>query len=236
MRLDNFYSDVDGKTLISPRQASDFAKSVAGDFNPLHDVDSKRFCVPGDLLFALTLATYGLYQRMHISFLGMVGKDLPLDFSDDSSGELRIIDGNGKEYLRVAREGAVTTDQAVVRNLVCRYVEFSGQTFPDILIPLLSKNNVMLNPERPLIIYQSMSIDLDHLNFSEPALELSNASLEVSGRRGEVRLEFHLTACGESIGRGEKKMAISGLRELDEEGVARVVDDYNRHRASFTDG
>ncbi len=26
-------------------------KKVAGDFNPIHDEDNKRFCVPGDLLF-----------------------------------------------------------------------------------------------------------------------------------------------------------------------------------------
>ena len=34
------------------KQASDFAKQVASDFNPIHDEDAKRFCVPGDLLFS----------------------------------------------------------------------------------------------------------------------------------------------------------------------------------------
>lgn len=234
MRLDNYYSQSDGKTLISPQQASDFAKSVAGDFNPLHDVDSKRFCVPGDLLFALTLAKYGLSQKMRISFLGMVGKGVPLDFSDTSSGEQRIVDGNGKEYLKVEREGSVTKDETLIRDLVCRYVEFSGHTFPDILIPLMSDHNVMMNPERPLIIYQSMCIDLDHLDFAKPQLELSNATLEVSGRRGDVRLEFRLTAAGKVVGLGDKKMAISGLRELDREAVEKTVDNYNRHKEAFS--
>ncbi|MEA3303442.1 MAG: DUF3581 family protein [Pseudomonadota bacterium] len=234
MRLDNYYSEVDGKTLISPQQASDFAKSVAGDFNPLHDVDSKRFCVPGDLLFALALAKFGLSQKMRITFLGMVGKDVPLDFSDTSSGEQRIVDENGKEYLSVEREGSVTTDETLIRDLVCRYVEFSGHTYPDILIPLLSGNNVMVNPDRPLIIYQSMSINLDHLDFAKPGLELSNASLSVSGRRGDARLKFNLTASGEVVGNGEKKFAISGLRELDRDVVQRSVDSYNRHKEAFS--
>ncbi len=234
MRLDNYYSQVDGKTLISPQQASDFAKSVAGDFNPLHDVDSKRFCVPGDLLFAITLAKFGLSQKMSISFLGMVGKNVPLDFSDTSSGEQRIVDANGKEYLSIKREGSVTTDETLIRDLVCRYVEFSGHTFTDILIPLMSENNVMANPDRPLIIYQSMSIDLNNLDFEKPELELSNASLSVSGRRGDILLEFRLTASGEVVGSGEKKMVISGLRELDRDVVQRTVDNYNKLKNEFS--
>jgi len=234
MRLDNYYSQADGKTVISPQQASDFAKSVAGDFNPLHDVDSKRFCVPGDLLFALTLAKFGLSQKMRISFLGMVGKNVPLDFSDTSSGEQRIVDGNGKEYLSVEREGSVTTNEILIRDLVCRYVEFSGHTYPDILIPLLSDNNVMLNPDRPLIIYQSMSINLDHLDFAKPELEFSNASLTVSGRRGGAILEFRLIASGNVVGSGEKRFAISGLRELDRDVVKRSVYSYNRLKESFS--
>lgn len=38
---------------VSAQQASDFAKKIAQDFNPIHDVGAKRFCVPGYLLFAL---------------------------------------------------------------------------------------------------------------------------------------------------------------------------------------
>ena len=50
MNLEKYYT-LDGSRLSFTRQqASDFAKSVAGDFNPIHDIDSKRFCVPGDLL------------------------------------------------------------------------------------------------------------------------------------------------------------------------------------------
>ncbi|MGL5048946.1 MAG: DUF3581 family protein, partial [Shewanella sp.] len=53
---------------VSAQQASDFAKKIAQDFNPIHDVGAKRFCVPGDLLFALVLTQYGLSQSMKFGF------------------------------------------------------------------------------------------------------------------------------------------------------------------------
>ncbi len=36
---------------------------VVDDFNPIHDEDNKRFCVPGDLLFSVLLANVGLSQK-----------------------------------------------------------------------------------------------------------------------------------------------------------------------------
>ncbi len=40
---------------------------------------------------------------------------------------------------------------------------FSGHTFPDILVKLMADNSVMINPARPMVMYQSMSIDLHTL-------------------------------------------------------------------------
>ena len=48
MNLEKFYSLEGSRLSFTRQQASDFAKSVAGDFNTLHDIDSKRFCVPGE--------------------------------------------------------------------------------------------------------------------------------------------------------------------------------------------
>ena len=73
MKLRDYYSENDGFIQFSREQASRFAKNVAGDFNPIHDPDSKRFCVPGDLLFACSLANFGLSEKMHVRFSGMVG-------------------------------------------------------------------------------------------------------------------------------------------------------------------
>ncbi|MEO1880948.1 MAG: DUF3581 family protein, partial [Methylococcales bacterium] len=71
--LKEFYSGPDDCVAITAEQGSLFAKEVAGDFNPIHDVDSKRFCVPGDLLFAIVLEKYGLSKTMNFTFTGMLG-------------------------------------------------------------------------------------------------------------------------------------------------------------------
>ena len=60
MFLDKYYSEVGTKVQFTRQQGSGFAKEIADDFNPLHDPDAKLFCVPGDLLFAIALAKYGL--------------------------------------------------------------------------------------------------------------------------------------------------------------------------------
>lgn len=78
MFLQQFYS-ADGPALsVSAEQGSSFAKTISNDFNPIHDMDSKRFCVPGNLLFALVLERYGLSQQMRFDFSGMVSADTPL--------------------------------------------------------------------------------------------------------------------------------------------------------------
>lgn len=82
MFLDDFHTLTDGRIRISAQQASQFAKRIAGDYNPIHNPDARRFCVPGDLLFALVLARFGLSQRMSFRFLSMVGDGTPLCFSE----------------------------------------------------------------------------------------------------------------------------------------------------------
>ncbi|GMQ87308.1 MAG: DUF3581 domain-containing protein [Gammaproteobacteria bacterium] len=235
MLLEDYYSEDDSKIFFSRRQASDFAKNIAGDFNPLHDTDAKRFCVPGDLLFSLVLAKYGLSQKMRFVFSGMVNDRVVLNFPATTSATLDITDGNGKKYLRLERSGDTTQDKDLIRDLTYSCVQFSGQSFPHILVPLMSEQQVMINPGRPLVIYESVAIDLDRLDFENPQLELTHPVLEVDGKRGNVRLEFCIRAGGEKVGRGEKTMVMSGLRAYDEEKVRTLVDNYTarkQHRAS----
>ena len=159
------YCHLEGSRLSFTRQqASDFAKSVAGDFNTLHDIDSKRFCVPGDLLFSVIIHHYGLRQTMGFSFSDMVSDDVTLILPGVNAREISIYDENDKKYLDVSSNGALSRNQDLIGSLTRNYVEFSGQTFPDILIPLMQKNNVMMNPERPLVIYDHMRISLDTLD------------------------------------------------------------------------
>ncbi len=58
MLLNKYYSESDTGIQFTREQASNFAKFVAGDFNPLHDPENKMFCVPGDLLFSVALVNW----------------------------------------------------------------------------------------------------------------------------------------------------------------------------------
>ena len=56
------------KISFTRQQGSNFAKQVADDFNPLHNIDAKRFCVPGDLLFSIIIAKSGLHKKNDLRF------------------------------------------------------------------------------------------------------------------------------------------------------------------------
>ena len=234
MFLDNYFNKNEGNINVSPQQASNFAKKVAGDFNPIHDEDAKRFCVPGDLLFALVLNNYGLSQNMNFTFSGMVGDGVDLVFPDASNSSFTISDSNGKDYLSIEHEGETSTDPDLIQNLTRHYVEFSGQTFPHILVPLMAEHKVMINPDRPLVIYESMAINMNRLDIKDPVLELANSTLDVNGKRGSVCLEFNLKSGDEIVGTGEKKMVLSGLREFDQESIDQLVENYASRKQAYS--
>ena len=233
MQLQDYYHDNDGDIHFSRQQGSNFAKEVAGDFNPLHNVDAKRFCIPGDLLFAVILSKCGLYQKMCFSFAGMVSDDIPLAIRHSADGQMALVDHHEKSYLSVEHQGNISHDPNLIRDLVCKYVTFSGHTFPHILVPLMREQDVMINTDRPLVIYESMAIDLTRLDITELDLELSNATLKVSGKRGDVCLEFQLLAAGEIVGHGKKNFVLSGLRPFDEDKVQQLVDRYEERKKDF---
>jgi hypothetical protein len=232
MIIDQYFSQHDGRIRFTREQASNFAKQMANDFNPLHDVDAKRFCVPGDLLFALILAHYGVSQHMEFVFSGMVTADVEL-ILPEPSGELRLQDADGREYLRVTRSGETTREESLVRNLTQSYVAFSGQTFPHILVPLLAAQRVMIHPDRPMVMYQSMTIDLDRLDIAQPLLQADFNRLDINGKRGSIELAFHLIDGGEIVGRGRKHMLVSGLRDYDADIVTSAIAIYNDSKQAF---
>lgn len=233
MNIEHFYK-LDGATLSFTRaQASDFAKKVAGDFNPIHDVDSKRFCVPGDLLFSVIIHHFGLHQKMVFNFSGMVGDGVDLLLPPKDTEQLEIKDEKGKKYLTVDCSGDVNDNATLIESLSTRYVEFSSQAFPHILVPLMSEQNVMINTERPLIIYESMSFELDTLAIDQIELELSSSILEVNGKRGNVTLDYILLSHGQKVGQGCKRMVLSGLREFEKTQMDDLIEAYSQRRMSF---
>jgi len=233
MLLNNYYSEEGNKVVFTRQQASDFAKNIAGDFNPIHDVESKRFCVPGDLLFAVSLNKYGLSQKMGLTFSGMVTDGTPIIFPPATGKPVTIHDDKDKAYLTLECSGDTSHDEPLIRALTQNYVEFSGQTFPHILVPLMADNNVMINPDRPLVIYESMTIDMDRLDVENVTLALAQARLNVDGKRGNAILEFNLISDGETVGRGAKSMVLSGLREYDEDKISRLVEEYSARKKQY---
>lgn len=233
MQLTDFYRLQDQHILFTRAQASNFAKSVAGDFNPIHDPDAKRFCVPGDLLFAVVLALSGLHQQMKFNFSGMVGDEVPLQLKPIDQAHMALVDAEQRVYLSVEAHGGHTENSQLIEQLIRCYVEFSGQTFPHILVPLMAEQGVMINPERPLIIYESMSIDLDRLDIAPQSLTLNQAMLAVNGKRGDVTLIFDISANGERLGQGQKTMVLSGLRAYDQQAMEQVVAGYNSNKATY---
>lgn len=226
MNIENYYQ-LDGTKLSFTReQASKFAKSVAGDFNRIHDVDSKRFCVPGDLLFSVIIHHYGLRQSMGFSFSGMVNDDVTLVLPTVKSREISIYDQNDKKYLDISTSGDLTKNPELINSLTRNYVEFSGHTFPHVLVPIMKENNVMINPERPLVIYDHMRIALDTLDIDSISLSLSGSEFRLYGKRGDVALNYDLSCNGEKIGKGQKKMVLSGLREFEQGKMDALVATY----------
>lgn len=217
--------------------ASAFAKGVAGDFNPIHDPGSKRFCVPGDLLFSVLLARYGVHADTGVRFVGMLDAGVTLELPPALDKRLHLADARDREVLDFFVSGTCHDGPEFVSGLSLAYVQFSGATFPDILVPLMRDAGVMINPARPLVIYKDMAL---RVSSSVPAAEasklrltLSESELSITGKKGVARLGFHIDAGDVRVGVGEKNLVLSGLRPFDDAAMATLVADYEALRRSF---
>jgi hypothetical protein len=233
MFLESYCNITNNQISFSRQQGSDFAKIVADDFNPLHDADAKRFCVPGDLLFSLVLEKSGLSQNMGFTFSGMVTDGIKLNFPEKIVGSATILDDNAKEYMKIEASGQCTTNRQSIDALIRAYVEFSGHTFPHILVKLMFEKNVMINPTRPMVMYENMFIHLDEVDFTDVQLKLTTPSLLIDGKRGKATLPFDLVANGKVIGHGKKHMLLSGLRDYDQTTIDSLVNHYNDKKAQY---
>ena len=230
--LSPFYHQCkNNKITFTREQGSNFAKLIADDYNPLHDAGAKKFCVPGELLFSLVLQKYGISQKMHFTFSGMVTENVELEFPE-AADEFDITDGD-KVYLSVKRSGEVSTCPDLTESLTKNYVEFSGTTFPHVIIPIMGEQDVMINPARPMVIYESMSIDLQRLDISSPELAFSEPVFELNGKRGKIILRFNILDQGVVVGTGVKNMLVSGIRGYCQETVDDLINFYNQRKTDL---
>jgi len=233
--LSQFYADLDDHTIvIAAAQGNDFAKYIADDFNPIHDTGSKRFCVPGDLLFSIALQRYGLHQNMTFSFRELIKADTALSYPPqcESQANFDVICDRSKPVLGIEYSGDSLSDSDKIEQLIRSYVSFSGQNFPHILVPLMKQHNVMINPARPLVIYESMSLAFDTLEFENLSVELGSTELEVLGKRGNCMLHFDINDGARKIGTGFKRLVLSGLREYQQESIDLMCEQYFASKAA----
>ncbi|MGB2078982.1 MAG: DUF3581 domain-containing protein [Vibrio sp.] len=216
-------------------QASQFAKGIAGDFNPIHDEDNKRFCVPGDLLFAVLLFQEGISQKMSFRFSGMVSDGIELHVAEQGEHESAVVDSQDKEYLRMTHEGDISHDKTLIEHVVKNYVKFSGMNFPHIMVPLMQEAQMMINTARPLVIYESMDVEFERLDIVAPEVEFSGADFDVNGKRGVVTMNFAFTQDGQVVGRGVKRMVATGLRPYDQDAIDALVERFNQCKQAFLD-
>ncbi len=234
MLLEPYYTKRGNVISISAEQASSFAKQQCHDFNPIHDPDNKRFCVPGDLLFSLALNEYGISESMSFTFTNMVGADMGLIFPDIDGEHIVISNEQGKSVLEISRQGSSSHDPELIGSLIKNYVLFSGQNFPTLLMPLMKKHNVMFNPARPLVMYNSMSFEFDTLALNNPVnVKLADSVFEVQPKRADNFLHFDIADGEQRIGRGIKKLVVAGLKPYEHESITAFSDAYEARRAAF---
>ncbi len=236
MFLKKFYSGANDKINITAEQGSLFAKDIANDFNPLHDVGAKRYVVPGDLLSSIALEKYGISKKMKFSFTGMLGADgVTLNFPDTHEDQFEIMGSHEKSILKIERSGEIINDESIIEALILNYAAFSGYNFPYVLVPLMAKRKVMINIARPLVLYESMTLEFKDMNFTEPKVEMVEPSLNVDGKRGDAHFNFLIKSENEVVGRGFKKIVISGVREYEEKPMQEFVDNYLARKDIYLD-
>lgn len=133
------------------------------------------------------------------------------------------------------RSGETILNETLATQVAENYVKFSGMNFPHIMVPLMENSGMMINPDRPLVMYESMELNFEHLNFTSPTVELTDSIMDVSGKRGTVTLAFCFKENGVVIGEGKKKMVCSGLREFESEAVEALVDKFHARKSAFLD-
>jgi len=229
MFTQDYYTKSGQAFSFSKQQGSDFAKGIAGDFNPLHDISNSRFCIPGDLLFSVMLSQFGVSQQMTFDFQGMVAGGMPIIFVE-SAEKVVAENDKPKAVLELTRSGEITHNPAFIEGLVRSYVSFSGKTFPHIINKLMKDEGAMINTRKPMVIYDQMSLSFDRFTAGAPEVELHDCKFDVSGKRGVITMNFDIRADQQSIGSGEKKIIMGGLRPYEQPDIDYLVDTYNAAR------
>ena len=135
--------------------------------------------------------------------------------------------------LSVKRDGETSQCSSLIESLTKNYVAFSGTTFPHMIVPVMGEKEVMINPARPMVIYESMAIHFDDINVKSVELETDTPEFEYEGKRGKIILKFNFISEGKKVGRGEKHMLVSGIKAYDQQAIDDLIAYYNERKATL---
>jgi hypothetical protein len=145
-----------------------------------------------------------------------------------------VTNDQGKSVLEITKSGKSSDDIELIESLIKKYVVFSGQNFPTLLMPLMKENNVMFNPARPLVMYNSMNFEFDTLSLNNPVhVELAESTLEVEAKRANEFLHFDIYDGEKVIGRGVKTVVVGGLKPYDHDSITAFAENYLANRNAF---
>lgn len=90
----------------------------------------------------------------------------------------------------------------------------------------MEEKQLMINCQRPLVIYESMDIEFTRLDIAAPSVEFTGATMDIEGKRGIVKLNFKFTENGEEVGHGTKRMIATGLKAYDQASIDDLVERF----------
>ena len=91
----------------------------------------------------------------------------------------------------------------------------------------------MFNINRPLVIYESMTLSFDHLDFQQASVEMLEPKMEVNGKRATAFLHFQIKADGDAVGTGVKKLALSVPSDYEAEPMQAFVDEFLARKSHY---
>jgi len=99
---------------------------------------------------------------------------------------------------------------------------------------LLAKEKVMFNLDRPLVIYESMTLNMQRLDFETPMVEMLDPSLEINGKRATAHLHFQIRSeSGDVVGIGFKRLTVGSLRDYEHEPLQAFVEEYLQRKNNY---
>ncbi|MEL0630948.1 DUF3581 family protein, partial [Psychromonas aquatilis] len=85
--------------------------------------------------------------------------NMPLNIPVTDAEHIVVTNDQCKSVLEINRKGQTSHDLELIESLIKKYVVFSGENFPTLLMPLMEKHQVIFNPARPLVLYNSMNVE-----------------------------------------------------------------------------